>query len=167
MWKIINQRWSRLGYAVGRLRQMQVEERQLLIQALLWVVLVRLALSLMPFLWLRRGLEALHHRNHSLPLSLTPTRDQVTIDQITRAVMRIGRRIPKATCLTQALAARILLNRHGHDNRLCIGVAMSSDGNFQAHAWLEAAEEGEVLIGQLPELSRYTKLPLESANLRF
>ncbi len=61
------------------------------------------------------------------------------------AVQAVSRRIPAATCLTQAIAARLLLLGSGHDTELCIGVARDATGSFRAHAWLE--REGRIIIG--------------------
>jgi hypothetical protein len=49
------------------------------------------------------------------------------------------------TCLTQALAAQVLLARSGDQSDLRIGVTRDSNGKFLAHAWLE--RQGAVLIG--------------------
>jgi hypothetical protein len=74
------------------------------------------------------------------------------------AVESVSRRIPRATCLTQAIAAKLLLRWSGLDAQLCLGVASSGDGSLRAHAWLE--REGRPLLGgagtkslvRLPEL---------------
>ena len=160
MWKLAKRRLLELGSKAQRFWQMQGVERSTLLQALFWVVTIRIALYLVPFAWFRRVLEWLH-QGQSLRAGSGATGP--TLDQIIWAVTTIGRRIPKATCLTQALAARILLNRYHYDNQLCIGVKIGEEGEFSAHAWLE--EQGQVLIGDLVNLSEYTKLPLESANV--
>ena len=45
--------------------------------------------------------------------------------------------VPRATCLVQALAAQVLLSWQGLDSHLRIGVALSADKEFEAHAWVE------------------------------
>jgi hypothetical protein len=81
------------------------------------------------------------------------------------AVESVSRRIPRATCLTQAIAAKLLLRWSGLDAQLCLGVASSGDGSLRAHAWLE--REGRPLLGgagtrslvRLPELPDRGSIP--------
>ena len=86
-----------------------------------------------------------------------------SVERITWAVEAASRRIPRATCLTQALSAQLLLRRFGYDPRLCLGVARNAAGDFRAHAWLEG--EGSVIIGG-PETSAFTRLPALSGTER-
>ena len=73
------------------------------------------------------------------------------------AVKTASRFVPKATCLTQALVAQIILARRGCATDLQIGVARSEQGSVEAHAWLES--DGRVLIGGMTDLDRFTALP--------
>lgn len=73
------------------------------------------------------------------------------------AVKTASRRFPKATCLTQALTLKVLLTQAAHPAVLRIGVARGVGCVFEAHAWVEA--DGNVLIGELPDLERFTPLP--------
>ena len=66
-----------------------------------------------------------------------------------------SRRVPKATCLTQAIALRTLLARDGKESELRIGVAKAEDGRLEAHAWLES--DGRIVIGGR-ESSRFAVL---------
>ena len=61
------------------------------------------------------------------------------------AVRATSRAVPRSTCLTRALTARLLLALEGHDSRVCIGAHRDSSGQLHAHAWLEAS--GEVVVG--------------------
>jgi hypothetical protein len=78
--------------------------------------------------------------------------------QVAWSVRAASRRIPRASCLTQALAVQLLLARYGHLSKLQIGVARK-DGDFVAHAWVEYG--GRIVTGQdghgqfkpLPDLS--------------
>lgn len=158
MWKSLRQRLRNATHRLLRLVQLQSEERQLLWRALLWVMLMRLALYVLPFTQLRTLMQKLLQR-----ATLSPPALEVTRDQILWSVQVVSRWIPNATCLTQALAARILLSQHRYPHQLCIGVDIGSGQLFSAHAWLE--EGDQVLIGQLPDLSRYTRLPLDGHML--
>ncbi len=55
------------------------------------------------------------------------------------AVAAVSRRLPGATCLTQALALQALLDRAGRPCRVEIGVATA--GGFTAHAWVVCGNE--------------------------
>ena len=69
-----------------------------------------------------------------------------------------GRHLPGAgTCLTQALAAEVLLRRQGYPSLLHIGVLRGEEGQLEAHAWLKSGDK--VVIGG-GELERYTPLAL-------
>ena len=61
----------------------------------------------------------------------------------------------RPTCLTQALAAELLLRRAGHPAAIHVGVAKTSSGRLAAHAWIEAY--GRVLLGD-HDLDHYTRL---------
>ncbi len=66
-------------------------------------------------------------------------------DRLTWAVAAASRRIPHATCLTQAVSAQLLLRHFGYPSQLCLGVARSTNGVFAAHAWVESS--GRIVIG--------------------
>jgi hypothetical protein len=69
----------------------------------------------------------------------------MSAQDVTWAVRRVSRAVPGATCLTQALAAQVLLSRRGYASRLRIGVARAADNGLRAHAWLES--DGVVVFG--------------------
>jgi hypothetical protein len=73
------------------------------------------------------------------------------------AVRTAARRVPFASCLTQALALDALLTEVDLEASVVIGVARRPDGSFEAHAWVE--HEGRVLIGGVPDLERFSVLP--------
>jgi len=81
------------------------------------------------------------------------------------AVSRAARLVPRASCLTQALALQRLLSRRGLESSLFLGVDRAGQPSetprlrakgFEAHAWVEW--RGRVLIGG--DISRWTPLPL-------
>ena len=90
--------------------------------------------------------------------------DRPLANRIAWAVRVASRYVPAATCLSQALAARMLLKQQGYPARLHIGVAKGERGQLEAHAWVES--EGSIVVGNSRDLSRYTPLPsleMESA----
>ena len=123
------------------------QERSVLLRAILLLSICRLGLWLLPFKTLRRLLAYFTSREKP---------DAVRIDTIIWAVAVGSRYVPAATCLTQALAGQVLLNQRDAPALLRIGVAKNGEGVFQAHAWVES--QGRVLIGNSPELFRYTRL---------
>ena len=133
-------------------------ERFLLIKALLVVAAVRGGLLLLSFpifqILFERVRAAMGVRREitSVPLKT----------QLVWAVRPASHYVPGATCLTQALAAQLLLERYGYPAHVCIGVAKSGEnqGAFQAHAWLES--DGEVVVGE----SEIDFVPLTTLNKR-
>ncbi len=123
------------------------QEQRLLLRAVLLLWVCRLGLWLLPFKTLR-SLVA----KFTFPSKRNPAK----IDTIIWAVAVASRYVPAATCLTQALAGQVLLNQHDAPALLRIGVAKNERGTFQAHAWVES--EGRIVIGNSPELFRYTRL---------
>lgn len=83
---------------------------------------------------------------------------------IIRAIEVASGRIPRATCLTQALSAKLLLHLFGHDAQLCLGVARTADGKLRAHAWLERG--GRPILGAagIDTLTRLSVLPNDVAG---
>jgi hypothetical protein len=112
-------------------------EFRLLSRAALVLMAMRLALWLLPP-HLRERLLRGPARRPALGTASSP-------ETIGWSVTTASRVIPRATCLVQALAARLLLQQAGHPAELHIGVARDGDGLFQAHAWVES--RGRVVIG--------------------
>jgi Transglutaminase-like superfamily len=115
------------------------------------VLFVRIALWLLPFRLLHRLVARLTRR----PAGRAPS-TAVPAERITWAVAAVARRIPRATCLTQALAATLLLAWRGHAATLRLGVAKKEDGSLHAHAWLECG--GIIILGE-PEEGAFMPLP--------
>ncbi len=81
-------------------------------------------------------------------------------EEIAWAVGVAARRVPGASCLTQALALQLLCRRRGYPTQLQIGVERKGS-RFRAHAWVE--RDGKVIIGNLADLGSF--LPLPSVGL--
>ena len=112
----------------------------LLTRALVLVALIRIALWVLPF----RMLGPLLTRCTSNPTGGRHA-DGALVDRTAWAVAVVARYVPRATCLTQALAAQVLLAREGEASKLHIGVARDQRGGVRAHAWLE--HRGRIVIG--------------------
>jgi hypothetical protein len=81
------------------------------------------------------------------------------VEEFAWAVKAVGARVPWASCLTQALALRLMLERRGIPATLRIGVARTPECSVEAHAWLEC--DGHIVIGEA-EPGRYTALGSQS-----
>ena len=126
---------------LGRLARLDVSDRQLLVEAAVAVPMVRIGLTLLPFRIAHRGITAatrwLRRAAPTIP------RDP---ERVAWAVRTVAARVPRASCLTQALAANLLLVRHGYSPTLRVGVAKNDDGTLRAHAWLECG--GASILGE-------------------
>ena len=132
---------------VRKFVRLPARERAVLTRAIITLGAARLATWILPFPVGRRLLVGKRR-------SSTPT---VTRDQITWAMAHAQRVVPRATCLPQALAAEALLTRGGLAADLQIGVMKTNAGRLLAHAWVES--DGRIVVGNLPELGAYTRLP--------
>jgi Transglutaminase-like superfamily len=128
-----------------RFIQLSPEKRPLLLKTVLIVGAVRIGLWLLPFGALQRLAERAGKKSGA----------PHPVQRLIWAVKAASRRIPGATCLTQALAAQVLLARSGHDSSIHFGVAKDDQRGFEAHAWLTAG--GQILIGG-SEADRYAAL---------
>jgi hypothetical protein len=119
-------------------------ERRLAVRAFALVVGFRLALWTLPA---RRVLAA-------APRPRTrPAHAGISPDRMAWLVRAGARRVPDASCLTRALAARWLLAEASLDSTLHFGHRRDERGAFAAHAWLE--HEGRVLVGGEQDLGLY------------
>jgi len=127
-------------------------ECSLLIKAAFTVVVIRAGLWVLPFRTLRRIQAKVTRQSASREAA-----DLISADRIVWSVEVASRYVPRATCLTQALACQVLLARQSCPSHLTIGVAKSQQGKLEAHAWLES--QGHIVIGGLQDVSRFTPLP--------
>jgi hypothetical protein len=131
-------------------RRLALADIPVFASAIVVVLLVRLALWLMPS---RVVLRFVSQMVETAPTAAQPT---PAVRQLGWAVRAVSRRVPRAHCLTQALATQILLARRGSSSLLRIGVARDTDKVFAAHAWVEI--EGGILVGG-SGASRFKILP--------
>jgi len=127
-----------------KLLRLSPRDRRLFLNALAVVISIRLQLWFMPLRRIIRRLDLMTPGDRWT--TLTP-------DEVAQMVRRASRCVPRATCLTQALAAGALLHRTGRKPLIRIGVA--KDADLKAHAWVEC--EGRVVLGG-GALGEYTAL---------
>jgi hypothetical protein len=131
-----------------------LRECPLLVRALIATAVARLGLMFRPLAEVRRAVRWIAASAHPL----APER-RCSTDQVIRAAVSAGLHSPVGTtCLATALVAQAMLQRHGADALLRVGVRRDVDGTFRAHAWLEHA--GKVVVGgPLAVVESYTPLP--------
>jgi hypothetical protein len=138
---------------LARLAALPPAERRLALAAALLVAGAGLALRLLPYRVVRRL---------AVRLARPRARPPLPASRVAWAVAAAGRRVPGgANCLAQALAARVLLGRHGYASRLRLGVR-HTPRRLEAHAWVEL--EGAALVGG-SVAARYTPFPLAAEDL--
>jgi hypothetical protein len=131
-------------------------ERRLLVRALPLVACVRVGLWVLPWHVTRRLTQRL-----SVTARTTGSSPQVDVDAVARAVSRAARRVPRATCLTQAIATSVMLGRRGVPATIRFGAARDPQGRFIAHAWVEC--QGRIVIGGVTSPQRYAAFPVTEA----
>ncbi|HWE42951.1 MAG TPA: lasso peptide biosynthesis B2 protein, partial [Gemmatimonadaceae bacterium] len=143
-----------MGIAIAclrRVRAMPTTQRVALCAAFVLVTVVRAVLFALPSHVSLRLVRRLGG-----PARLQSRRSGPVAAELAWAVEVASRFVPRATCLTQAVAAQLLLRHHGFESKLCLGVAKSANGEFTAHAWIE--REGCVMIGGA-ESAAFAKFP--------
>ena len=135
--------------AVKKFLSLDNSERLLLLQSFVFVWIASTSLRLLPFAIVQKLFASRvappgrAHRGHP-------------IERLLWAIAVAGRYVSGTTCLSQALAGRMMLNRYGYTAHIHIGVAKDHTGSFGAHAWLES--EGTIVIGGQESTSSFAPL---------
>lgn len=143
-------RHDRFLVRLRTLRRLTLPELGALFLAVPILIAVRVALWVLPSRWILRAVR-------SFAASRFQARPRPCANTIVWAVETVARRIPTATCLTQAIAGKCLLRVFRQEAQLCLGVAYSPSGALRAHAWLE--REGKPILGG-GGVSLLTRLPM-------
>ena len=129
-----------LGRDVVRARGLSPTERCLLVEAIGWLGLLRVAVLMLPF----RRLASLLGLTQSDPseVSLAFRADhQARTEAIGWAVQGVAARTPwLSTCLVQSLAGYVMLRRHNVPSVVYLGVAKDAGGELIAHSWLRCGD---------------------------
>ncbi len=92
-----------------------------------WLLAVRAMFAIMSFAQITKFVSRQKVQSgQAHPLSLT---------RLAEIIQNAGTRVP-STCLSRSLAGAVVLARFGYHSQIQIGV--STEADFQAHAWLEA-----------------------------
>jgi hypothetical protein len=128
-------------------------ERQLLLKTFILLGLIRLGLGWLPF---QKMLDIL--ANLSQASSNQQPSEPIRLEQMVHAVETSSRYLPgEVLCLPRALTMQVLMRHQGYAPQLRIGVAKGEQGDLEAHAWVE--HQGNVVMGYMRDLARYTPLP--------
>lgn len=123
--------------------------KKLFLQAYILMSAIRLGLLLLPFRWLQNLILKAHQLEFLAMLA-----PETSITAIALAVHRSSKYSPgNVKCLAKALTTAVLMNIYGFPYEIKIGVTKDEKNRLEAHAWVEW--EGKVVVGYLPELSRY------------
>lgn len=133
---------------IDRFFRLKWAEKELLIWTYLLLWFLRIVLWLLPF----KTIRALIERN-LIARNITADK-RPTVATIIWSIRAMSRYVPQATCLTQALAGKVLLAAFGYESCVRIGVGKDQYGKFQAHAWLEECDR--IILGRSEE--EYTPL---------
>ena len=85
---------------------------------------------------------------------------------ISWAIASATARVPwRSDCLLQAMAASMWLDRIERSYKLNIGVRKNDLDELEAHAWLTS---GDITVtGNLPDLGRFSTMPIENGISKF
>ena len=133
--------------------------KRLWLQAYILMSLIRLGLYLLPF----QRLQSLILKAERLKFVSTMVPD-ATVRAIALSVERSARySVGNPMCLAKALTTAVLMSIYGFPYQINIGVAKDESNNLEAHAWVES--EGRVIVGYLPDLSRYVPMSARGEGL--
>ncbi|MCC6802501.1 MAG: lasso peptide biosynthesis B2 protein [Anaerolineae bacterium] len=139
---------------VAKFIRYPLADKLLLVKTTLWIAGVWAALNLFRFQMVQAFLVRMGKPARERP----PDTDVPNVQRIIWAVnVSSHYLLRERPCLTRALVARMLLARVGYQTTLRIGVAHSPSRVLEAHAWLE--RNGEIVVGNLHDLGRFTPLP--------
>lgn len=131
-------------------RALEPCDRWLVLEAIMLISIVQAGFRILPFATLLRVLSAakrLRHRSHHRQ------------SRIGWAVTAAAKLVPGRTCLSDALAADVMLCRRGYQSSLRLGVKKRNGSAEppEAHAWVES--NGTIVAGELATLSEYQTFP--------
>ena len=119
-------------YLLRRFFRFSWQDRLLLLEAILWLVIAGLAIAVLPFR--RIGLLA------ARPIRTREVPSQERLDKVRRirwAIISTAARVPwRALCFQQGVAAQLMLRRRGIPSVLYYGAAQDDRNGLYAHVWV-------------------------------
>ena len=130
--------------------QLPFTRQWLLLEAMIWVVLGKGAIIVIPF---RRLAQFLGSQHFSAAIPLTPEQTD-TATQIAWALRNVGHYLRLAKpCYPLALAGKTMLRYRGIPTTLYFGVKKGTTTGLNAHAWLKA---GALFVSGAKQHKQYT-----------
>lgn len=137
-----------LAELARKLVSLRGDERTVMLQAAALLPAVLLVQTALPF---KRWRPLLTRPAPHAKKTLTPAEIALAVDRARRGMPGVYK------CLPVAYTGHLLLHRHGHDSTVQVGVSRDQGGKVEAHAWVEI--DGQVLIGDQPDLRRFVPFP--------
>lgn len=119
----------------GSFISLETEDQWLVLKTFLLNYYIRLILWILPFKRVQKIAQNMGKKTNKI---------SADVSHLMWAVNISSHYVFRSTCLTRALTGQILLDQHGYESKLRIGVL--NDGKFEAHAWLE--HDKEVVLGK-------------------
>ncbi len=136
--------------------------RLLVLEAMLWLLIARAAILLLPFARIGKYLGVLHPPS-STAMSSSEEVPQSTIRRVAWAVDRAANILPLAmVCLPRGLAAWQMFHRRHLPGHLHFGMARDAHAAISSHVWLDVygiEVTGFPLNGQFIEIGYYARSP--------
>jgi hypothetical protein len=137
-------------HSLQRFLQLSWRDRLMVVEAMAWLGIARLASIVLPFRWIA---PYLGHQQRETPV-MDGIGPRECRRRIAQAVGRVRRHTPwDNTCLVQAIAAKMMLQCRGVPSTLYLGVMKQGAAGFAAHAWLRS---GTVILTGAPGRERFT-----------
>jgi hypothetical protein len=128
---------------VRRFFEIDRRDRALLVEAGALLAVIRIAQWIISF-------PMLVAMTRNLPVPIADSGNRMAW-----AIHHAARVVPRATCLTKALALQQMMLRAGRPSTVQLGVAKAT-GGFEFHAWVES--NGQPLLNSAEETARYSRL---------
>jgi len=123
--------------ALGKFIHLSAVEQRLLVEALLWLTLARLAIPAVPF---RRIAPLLGRTMEETPFHVTE--GPPVAEGVSQAIRTAADHAPwKSRCLVRAVAAQWMLKRRGIGSTLYLGVSKEDTKVMSAHAWVRCGDK--------------------------
>ena len=129
--------WYKLMNRIKSFFKLSSDKKSLFIKTIFLTIFIRLSLFSLSF-------SRVQTISNKLSKASTNQKSPKTVKDIVWSVRVASYYVPKATCLTQAITAQILLSKYNYNSKLKIGVN-KSDG-FAAHAWVEM--DNKIILGE-------------------
>ncbi len=125
--------------------------RRLLLEAVIWLAVARLAIAVLPFRYIGRlAARQVGRQDPSRQARITAAQ------RIRWAVVICARHVPwRAMCFEQGLAAQFMLRRRGAPSVLYYGAAPDDQKGLAAHVWVR---DGDVDVIGCESASRFAVL---------